>query len=296
MPLVLISGFPSAGKTTRAIQLKDYFESKIASAPADAHVSRLKVHLVNDQTLGVSRTVYHTAKAEKDARAEEYSAVKRILSRDDIVIADGLNYIKGFRYQLYCEAKALQTPSCVLHVGTPADRCRENNKKLLADKENDGGYDEEDFENLIFRYEEPNGMTRWDSPLFIVVEEDETPPCDQIWEAMVGSDGKMKTVKPNLATVLKPATEQNYLYELDKTTSDILAQIMVYQKDHAGEGGGEIAVPDIEKPIELPATPMTLPQLQRIRRQFITLNRQHSFSKARIKEVFVDYLNAEFLR
>ncbi|KAG9194117.1 hypothetical protein G6011_04152 [Alternaria panax] len=296
MPLVLISGFPSAGKTTRAVQLKDYFESKIANAPPDARPSRLKVHLINDQTLGVSRSVYHTAKAEKDARAEEYSAVKRVLSRDDIVIADGLNYIKGFRYQLYCEAKALQTPSCVLHIGTPAERCRENNKRLLADKDSDGGYDEDDFENLVFRYEEPNGMTRWDSPLFIVVEEDEKPPCDQIWDAMVGSDGKMKTVKPNLATVLKPATEQNYLYELDKTTSDILAQIMLYQKDHPGEGGGEIAVAHVEKAIELPASPMTLPQLQRIRRQFITMNRQHSLSKARLKEVFVDYLNAEFLR
>ena len=62
------------------------------------------------------RSVYRTAKAEKDARAEEYSAVKRLLSRDDIVIADGLNYIKGFRYQLYCEAKALQTPSCVVSM------------------------------------------------------------------------------------------------------------------------------------------------------------------------------------
>jgi protein KTI12 len=96
------------------VQLKEYFESTIASASADARVSRLKVHLINDQTLGVSRSVYHTARAEKDARAEEYSAVKRVLSRDDIVIADGMNYIKGFRYQLYCEAKALQTPSCVV--------------------------------------------------------------------------------------------------------------------------------------------------------------------------------------
>jgi tRNA uridine 5-carbamoylmethylation protein Kti12 len=89
-----------------------------------------------------------------------------------------------------------------LHVGTPPDRCRENNQKLLVDKETDGGYDEEDFENLIFRYEEPNGMTRWDSPLFIVVEEDDTPPCEQMWEALVGTDGKMKVVKANLATVL----------------------------------------------------------------------------------------------
>ena len=27
-----------------------------------------------------------------------------------------MNYIKGFRYQLYCEAKALGTPSCVVCI------------------------------------------------------------------------------------------------------------------------------------------------------------------------------------
>ena len=107
-------GYPSAGKTTRALQLQQYCEARIADAAADARASRLRVHLINDQTLGVSRAVYHTARAEKDARAEEYSAVKRVLSRDDLVIADGLNYIKGFRYQLYCEAKAVSTPSCVV--------------------------------------------------------------------------------------------------------------------------------------------------------------------------------------
>lgn len=183
-----------------------------------------------------------------------------------------------------------------MHIGLPAEKCREINKKLLADPDQDGGYEEEDFENLIFRYEEPNGMARWDSPLFTVVEDDATPPFDQIWEALVGSDGKSKVVRPNQATVLKPATEQNYLYELDKTTSDILAQIMTYQKDHPGEGGGEVSVQDVEKPIELPTTPMTLPQLQRIRRQFITLNRQHNFSKSRISEIFVNYLNDQFLQ
>ena len=100
--------------------MKEFFESKIASA-SDARIGKLRVHLINDQSLGLSRDVYHTARAEKDARAEEYSAVKRVLTREDIVIADGMNYIKGFRYQLYCEAKAVQTPSCVVsQIPSPA--------------------------------------------------------------------------------------------------------------------------------------------------------------------------------
>ena len=44
-------------------------------------------------------------------------------------------------------------------------------------------------------------MTRWDSPLFTVPYDDEQPPCEAIWEAIVGSDGKTKIVKPNQATI-----------------------------------------------------------------------------------------------
>ena len=47
--------------------------------------------------------------------------MKRALGKDTIVIADGLNYIKGFRYQLYCEAKAVQTPSCVVRIPSSND-------------------------------------------------------------------------------------------------------------------------------------------------------------------------------
>lgn len=203
-----------------------------------------------------------------------------------------MNYIKGFRYQLYCEAKAVQTPSCVVHVGTQHPKCKEFNDTALSDKT--GGYEPEVFENLVFRYEEPNGMTRWDSPLFTIPFEDIEPPCEAIWEAMVGSDGKAKVVRPNAATVLQPAAEQNYLYELDKTTSEIIASITTWQRDHPGEGGAEVKIADSEKTIELPLSPPSLPQLQRLRRQFTTLNRQHSLGKTRIRELFVDYLNDAF--
>ncbi|KAI9835034.1 MAG: hypothetical protein M1819_002586 [Sarea resinae] len=324
MPLVLLSGYPSSGKTYRSHQLLDFFNQKIAlnaSLPhPDSRIARLKVHHINDQSLGLSRDVYREARPEKDARAAEYSAVKRVLGADDIVIADGLNYIKGFRYQLYCDAKAMHTPSCVvshqIHVGTPISTCRETNKRLLADPLIDGGYPEDIFDDLVFRYEEPNGMTRWDSPLFTVVADDATPPCEQIWEAMVGSEGRAKVAKPNQATVLvwllphykpgkyvtnlrflhqPPAAESNYLYELDKATQEILTTILEYQKDHLGEGGGEVSITQVDNILDLPPSPVTLPQLQRLRRQFISLNRQHSLSMARIRELFVTYLNDNFL-
>lgn len=87
-----------------------------------------------------------------------------------------------------------------VHVGTPVDKARELNDRLLEEK--NGGYEKDVFENLVFRYEEPNGMARWDSPLFTVPWDDVDPPCEAIWEAIVGSDGKAKTVRPNAATVL----------------------------------------------------------------------------------------------
>lgn len=43
-----------------------------------------------------------------------FARVKRALSRDTIVILDGMNYIKGVRYQLWCEAKAVATTCCVV--------------------------------------------------------------------------------------------------------------------------------------------------------------------------------------
>lgn len=72
----------------------------------------------------------------------------------------------------------------------------------MEDKSQDGGYPTDIFDNLVFRFEEPNGMTRWDSPLFTVPFDDATPPCDEIWNALVGMGGEIKKVKPNQATIM----------------------------------------------------------------------------------------------
>jgi protein KTI12 len=227
-----------------------------------------------------------------------------VLSNKDIVILDGGNYIKGWRYQLYCEAKAVRTTHCVVHIGTPVEQARKVNEERLERgegewEEEELGYESSCWENLVYRYEEPNAFARWDSPLFTVLWDDEMPPCEAIWEALVGSDaeGGKKVVRPNQATVLKAPSSEGYLYELDKSTQGILNKILEWAKDHPGEGGGEISVGEAsgeQLNVELPANPIGLPALQRLRRQFITLNRQNAVPVKRIRESFVGYLNDSF--
>lgn len=234
------------------------------------------------------------------------------------MILDHANYIKGWRYQLYCEAKAVRTSHCVVHVGTPVERCREVNEARLSrrdaatetagngtenggegkTKEEDLPYERDNWENLVFRYEEPNAFTRWDSPLFTVLWEDETPPFSDIWDALIGSDaeGGKKVIRPNQATVLKAPTSADYLHELDRTTQGVLNRLLEWSKDHPGEIGAEVVVSEAgeELIVTLPAKEMGLPALQRLRRQFISMNRQNSVSVKRIRESFVGYLNDSF--
>ena len=40
----------------------------------------------------------------------------RRLSADSVVVLDSMNYIKGFRYELYCSARTFRTPHCVVWV------------------------------------------------------------------------------------------------------------------------------------------------------------------------------------
>ncbi|KAF2670258.1 chromatin associated protein KTI12 [Microthyrium microscopicum] len=284
MPLITITGYPCCGKSHRATQLASYLKDRITATPN----SKLTVELISDDTLNLSRDVYGDVRVrEKDARAALLSAVKRSLSTTAIIILDSGNYIKGYRYQLFCEAKALRTPSCVLHVGAREDVCRSRNEARISSTD-EKAYEEAVFDNLIARYEEPNGMARWDAPLFIVVDEDENVPGEQIWNALEGT-----VVKSHAATVITPAKEGNYLHELDRGTTEIVSRIQEWQKDHP-EGGGSVSIEGIDDAVELPMGLVSVGTLQRIRRQFVSLNRVHSLEKSRVRALFVDYLNDSF--
>lgn len=126
MPLVILTGYPSSGKTRLAQKLQQAFKEKI-----NLDKSSFQVELVNDESLHIEKQAYKgkaaanrvcntklntckESRTEKSARAALYSSVERSLSRNTILICDGLNYIKGFRYQLFCVAKNMSTPHCVV--------------------------------------------------------------------------------------------------------------------------------------------------------------------------------------
>lgn len=303
------------------------------TSPAHKDLSHLRVHYISDHTQHVPRSVYAagSAKLEKDGRATLYAAVKRALGKNDIVVLDSGNYIKGWRYQLHCEAKNLGTASCVVHVGVPLDKCRGVNKSRLQRRQSDddnypdevnttGGHGEDDpydaevFEELTMRFEEPNPMARWDSPLFTIPWEDAEPPCEQLWQELVesiGKDGRKRVVKPNLATVVPPTSSSSHLYELDKTTQLIVLRIIEHQNDHQESSGGEDLTISLDRQtlkLTLPMSTLTTPQLQRLRRQFTTLHRQQmgssgprgagpgggGLSQERIGELFVGFLESQW--
>ena len=104
MPLVIITGIPCSGKSQVAQNIAQHFKEK-------------KVFLVQEQESLVSdkNETFNDSIAEKTLRSDVKSKVIRHLSKDNLVIFDGLNYIKGFRYELYCASKSVKTTQVTVH-------------------------------------------------------------------------------------------------------------------------------------------------------------------------------------
>ncbi|OUM67341.1 hypothetical protein PIROE2DRAFT_40134 [Piromyces sp. E2] len=247
MPLIIICGLPCSGKTKRANELKRIMETYAPSEKDNTENEKVKllkeprvVHLLNDDSFGLDRIkTFSTANEEKKARSMLMSSVERLLNKDTVVIADAMNYIKGFRYQLYCLAKQLRTPHCIVHAAVPIQQAREwHNNRKEEDK-----YDPEMFENLITRFEEPDSRNRWDSPLFTLLPNDNIEDYAQnIVDALI----LRKAPPPNLSTISKKPQETNYLYKLDRITQTITNIVVEAQKN--GQFG-ETKVPNCDKKI-----------------------------------------------
>jgi protein KTI12 len=198
MPLIVLCGLPCSGKTTRARQLLEYLQQSCPAAMSDG--SR-KLHLINDESLHLleKTAAYADSNAEKITRASHYSAVERLLNNKDIVIADAMNYIKGYRYQLYCLARAQATTYCVVYCDTARETVREWNHAPCNDR-----YSAQLLDDLIMRFEEPSAFARWDSPLIVVQTEDEASTfCERVQQVVLPSKAaSAKSASGHIAPVM----------------------------------------------------------------------------------------------
>ncbi|KAF9049693.1 chromatin associated protein KTI12 [Panaeolus papilionaceus] len=289
MALITISGFPSSGKSTRAKQIQQWIQHKIQQNDYNGPIKN--VEIISDHSLQIQSQVYSSSATEKPARGTLFAAVQRQMAPHTALILDSLNYIKGFRYQLYCAAREFKLRTCTIHVLSSPESCREWNAARVPEE----SYPQETLENLFQRFEEPSSMVRWDAPLFTLLPTDVDLPTE-IWDAITSNVIK----PPNAGTLSTAKAPADALHVLEQTTASIVSALA----SNASLGGATCIVEfgsNIRRQVKLPARSVTLAELQRLKRQFITVHKKAitlgttergsvDWSEERIGDKFIVYL------
>ncbi|KAK1232637.1 kti12, chromatin associated [Marasmius sp. AFHP31] len=143
-------------------------------------------------------------------------------------------------------------------------------------------------------------MVRWDSPLFTILWTDEQIPGQQIWEAI--TSGNIKPPNSGTQAVAKAPTDA--LLTLEKMTLTVVSAIMAEQSQSQGGVGGATTLPltaTLKLQITLPFRHLTLSELQRCKRQFVTVHKkaitlgttekgQVDWGEEAVAEKFIAYL------
>lgn len=259
MPLIVMCGIPASGKSTRTAEIAAYFREL-------GHV----VEVVTPQA-GLSPELYLTSRLEKELRAALKSSVERLLSPSVIVICDWMNYIKGYRYELFCLARNVQTTMtvvyCELDVGQAVSR---------------GSWPEHVCRDVASRMETPNAKNRWDSPLFSLRQHEPTP-LEDITRAVL--EGKLP--RPPVATKTEEPIQGDYLYVLDQISQQVAADILEAQTEYSE--GTEIVLRNSQVRYLINHKVSEL-ELKRARTQFVKMNRQHPVPSSSLASAFAEYI------
>ncbi|KAH7108243.1 chromatin associated protein KTI12 [Auriculariales sp. MPI-PUGE-AT-0066] len=301
MALVTFSGLPCSGKSTHVSRLRDHLLATLERPEYTG--AKLKVEVLSDEALHIDRSVYNDSKTEKPARMALFTSMQRALGKDKIVLVDAPNYIKGYRYQMYCAAKEAGLRVCTVFVAAPPDKCKE----WHASRDAALKYDDTTFDNLIMRFEEPNSMARWDSPLFTIVWDDAEPPYEAILKAV--TEGQVQVA--NAGTISAPKAPTDALQLLETTTTTLVAAIVAEQANSGGAGGSLVltspAAGGQRLSLTMPPRNVTLPELQRLKRQFVAAHRKAmtqgamekggvGWTEERVASMFVEHIQEHLNR
>ncbi|ETE70462.1 Protein KTI12-like protein, partial [Ophiophagus hannah] len=167
----------------------------------------------------------------------------------DVVIVDAGSELKSFRYELYCLSKHAGTPHCL--VLCPGGGALPDRPPL----------------------EPPDSQNRWDWPLFLAPEDPAEPlPLPEIRAALL----ERRPPPPNQSTRSQPLQAAGFLHQLDRLTQEVLAardgaqagQFIPVAVDGLAGGGRE-------PPGLLLNRPVSLAELSRLRRQFLSYAKMH---------------------
>lgn len=298
MALVVVCGQPSSGKSKASLCLADALKES---------ESKETVKIINEDSLHLDRNQsYATMPSEKNLRGVIRSEVDRSVSKDNIVIVDSLNAIKGYRYELWCLARAAGVRYCVLYCDVDETHCRKWNGERKEKGEE--SYEDKVFDDLFGRFERPDSRNRWDSPLFELwphkdgIGKSSAAILDAVSYLTKKLDSRSRDVKvlqPTIATQNAKFSDANSLYELDRATQEVInALVEAQSRALGGPLSGVSIVPGLPT-LELSRS-VGLPELRRLRRTFIKLTGQTSLSgppppsdAESAKRMFVDYLNRE---
>ncbi|XP_055593515.1 protein KTI12 homolog [Uranotaenia lowii] len=282
MPLVIVTGLPSSGKSTRAEQIKHCLENrgKTVNIVSEENCIQLAGFEKND--------MFRDSQKEKMVRSNMKSEALRLLNKNDVVVIDGSNYIKGYRYEIFCASKASRTTQCTVYCAITKDQAWAFNE---TDNKNRKAYEKDVFDALCLRYEEPQHNNRWDSPLFTWFPEEELDE-ENLFNALYTT----KSLVPNLSTQNPPLSSTNFLFEMDKITQEIIDQVLSARKLGL-VGSVKVKTANSSKQmleVDVPAD-MNAAQLNRIRRQFLNYMKLHTTPGSTIDKIpsmFVQFLNS----
>ncbi|KAK8813688.1 hypothetical protein WA556_000262, partial [Blastocystis sp. ATCC 50177/Nand II] len=297
MPLVVICGKPCSGKTTAAEKIASFIKAKGKD-----------VTIINLESLKMDpKSAYGTAFDEKNTHEVIKTQVSRQLRSDNFVILDTMNFIKGYRYEMYCIARGCRSTRCVVWIDTPSSAIEAFNAE--ADH-----YSKEVLDDLSSRFEPPSPLTRWDTPLFRVcfVKEDEgaaSPfqlglnkqsiekvssyvevPVEEIWDSLTA----VKTQAKHLA--INPPAEQlsssDYIGFVNSLTDTIVKDIIHEQTINGGIAGSKLKVSGTSAFVVLYKR-VTLLQLKNWRKQYLEIATKQHLSAEQVASSFVQFINTQ---
>uniref|UniRef100_A0A914Z1A7 Protein KTI12 homolog n=1 Tax=Panagrolaimus superbus TaxID=310955 RepID=A0A914Z1A7_9BILA len=273
MPFLLITGLPSSGKSTIVNRISDYMKQK-----------GIKVAVIREEDYDdFSRASYNDAKKEKQWRSSIRRDVSRNLGKETLVICDGLNYVKGYRYELFTQAKNNKVTFAVAYVNAEVSTCKKLNN---FEKK----YSDEKIDELASRYEVPDASKRWDSPLITIDIADSCLPqevevdFDQIYSLLFETVAS----KPNLCTVEAVEHSESSFKNAEIVTHEINTVVCKNQKNV--HYGGKLQLPHAEK--EFIVKKYRSPaELSRLRFQFLNIAKTRTGLQA-AGDLYVDFLNS----